>query len=95
LVYFMADFSDAPLLKPEVLGSSGDPQRRDHAFDVIGAAASALDRSAAATLIGTELGMISGRPNQPVRLTFPFRDANRATRASLTAARALKLAAAL
>jgi serine/threonine-protein kinase len=93
LIYFMADFSDAPLLRPEVVGANGDPQRRDHAFDIIGSAAAVLDRSAVATLIGTELGMISGRPNQPVRLTFPFRDANRATRASLAAARALKLAA--
>jgi serine/threonine-protein kinase len=92
VVYFMADFSEAPLLRPDVLGSITDPLRHGHAFDVIGAAAESLDRSAAATLIGSELGMISGRPNQPVRLTFPFRDANRATRASIAAARALKLA---
>jgi hypothetical protein len=92
LIYFMADFSDAPLLKPEVLGASSDPLRHGHAFDAIGAAAHSLDRGAAATLIGTELGMISGRANQPVRLTFPFRDGNRATRASVGAARALQLA---
>jgi hypothetical protein len=92
VVYFMADFSEAPLLTPDVLGSSTDPLRHGHAFDAISVAAQSLDRSAAATLIGAELGMISGRPNQPVRLTFPFRDANRATRASIAAARALKLA---
>ncbi|HEY1532499.1 MAG TPA: hypothetical protein VGF76_00725, partial [Polyangiaceae bacterium] len=92
VVYFMGDFSEAPLLRPDVLGLSSDPLRHGHAFDMISAAAESLDRSATATLIGAELGMISGRPNQPVRLTFPFRDANRATRASITAARALKLA---
>jgi hypothetical protein len=92
VVYFMADFSEAPLLTPDVLGSSSDPLRHGHAFDAISVASESLDRSAAATLIGAELGMISGRPNQPVRLTFPFRDANRATRASIAAARALKLA---
>jgi hypothetical protein len=91
IVYFMADFSEAPLLKPEVLGSSSDPLRHGRAFDVISSAAESLDRGAAATLIGAELGMISGRPNQPARLTFPFRDANRATRASISAARALSL----
>ncbi|HEY1537398.1 MAG TPA: hypothetical protein VGF76_25430, partial [Polyangiaceae bacterium] len=77
VVYFMADFSEAPLLKPDVLGSSSDPLRHGRAFDVISSAAESLDRGAAATLIGGELGMISGRPNQPARLTFPFRDANR------------------
>ncbi|HEY5373029.1 MAG TPA: hypothetical protein VIK01_05050, partial [Polyangiaceae bacterium] len=92
VVYFMADFSEAPLLRPDVLGVSTDPLRHGHAFDLISAAAESLDRSATATLIGAELGMISGRPNQPVRLTFPFRDANRATRASIAAARALQLA---
>jgi serine/threonine-protein kinase len=92
VVYFMADFSEAPLLKPDVLGLSSDPLRHGHAFDVISSAAESLDRGGAAALVGAELGMISGRPNQPVRVTFPFRDANRATRASIAAARALKLA---
>ena len=92
VIYFMADFSEAPLLKPGVLGASTDPLRRGRAFDAISSAAETLDRGGAATLIGAELGMISGRPNQPARLTFPFRDANRATRASIAAARALSLA---
>ena len=92
VVYFMAFFSEAPLLKTDVLGTANAPARADRAFDLISSAAAELDRSAAATLIGGELGMISGRPNQPTRLTFPFRDANRATRASLNAARALRLA---
>ncbi|MEO8918852.1 MAG: hypothetical protein ABI488_15610 [Polyangiaceae bacterium] len=92
LVYFMAFFSEAPLLKTDVLGISNVPPHAEHAFNLISTAAAELDRSAAATLIGSELGMISGRPNQPTRLTFPFRDANRATRASLNAARALQLA---
>lgn len=60
-------------------------------FDTIGEAASTLDRAAVATLMGSEQGMISGRPNKPSRLGFPFRDANRASRAALSAARALKL----
>ena len=92
VVYFMAYFSEARLLSTDVLGINAVPPRADHAFDLISTAAAELDRSAAATLVGAELGMISGRPNQPTRLTFPFRDANRATRASLNAARALRLA---
>jgi len=92
LIYFMAGSSDLPILKPEVLGVAGDPRSRDHAFDAIGSAARSLDRGAVAALIGRELGMISGRPKQPSHVTFPFRDANRAARASVDAARALQLA---
>ncbi len=92
VVYFMAGFSPRAELEPEVKGAGDAPLRAGRTFDLINAAAEHMDRSAAATLIGGELGMISGRANQPVRLTFPFRDANRATRASIAAARALKLA---
>ena len=92
LVYFMASYSDTPLLKATVLGSLAGPPQRDHTFDAINEAASTMDRNATATLIGRELGMISGAKDHAARLTFPFRDANRATRASQLAARALSLA---
>ncbi|HET7545565.1 MAG TPA: hypothetical protein VFK05_37115 [Polyangiaceae bacterium] len=91
LIYFMESYSDMPVLKPEVFGSSTDPARRGHAFDSIEQAAGALGRSSVATLVGSELGMISGQPNKPARLTFPFRDGNRASRAGLQAARSLGL----
>lgn len=94
LIYFMESFTDLPVLKPEVLGSGDDAKRRGHAFDVIDGAAGPLSRGSVATLIGGELGMISGRPNHPARLTFPFRDGNRASRSGLDAARSLGLASA-
>jgi hypothetical protein len=92
MIYFMESYSDLPVLKPEVLGSGPEPARRGHTFDAINRAASSLDRASVATLIGGELGMISGRPNRPARLTFPFRDGNRASRSGLDAARSLGLA---
>jgi len=92
LIYFMAGFTDLPVLKPEVLGSSTDPARRGHTFDLVNQAAAPLSRSSVATLVGSELGMVSGRPNKPARLTFPFRDGNRASRSGLEAARSLGLA---
>lgn len=92
LVYFMASYSELPVLKPNVLGAVAGQPERGHTFDLISDAASTMDRSAAATLIGRELGMISGRPEHATRLTFPFRDANRAARASVLAARTLQLA---
>ncbi len=92
LVYFMASYSDVPLLKPSVLGALTGAPQRGHAFDAISAASADMDRSAAATLIGRELGMVSGGRDHATRLTFPFRDANRAERASVGAARALQLA---
>jgi hypothetical protein len=94
MIYFMASFTDLPVLKPEILGRSADPARRGHTFDAINRATNSLDRAAVATLVGNELGMISGRPNKPARLTFPFRDGNRASRSSLDAARSLGLASA-
>ena len=92
LIYFMEAYSDLPVLKPDVLGPGGDPARRAHAFDPINRAAAALSRTSVATLVGGELGMITGRANKPARLTFPFRDGNRASRAGLEAARSLGLA---
>lgn len=91
LIYFMEAYSDLPVLKPEVLGSGGEGARRGHAFDSIQRAAMPLSRSSVATLVGGELGMITMRPNKPARLTFPFRDGNRASRAGLDAARSLGL----
>jgi hypothetical protein len=92
LVYFMASYSDVPLLKPNVLGGLSGPPEHGHAFDAIGSAAARMDRNAAATLVGRELGMVSGGRDHTAHLTFPFRDANRSTRASVGAARALQLA---
>ncbi len=92
MIYFMESYSDFPVLKPEVLGNGTDQARRGHTFDAISQAASSLSRSSVATLVGGELGMISGRPNKPARLTFPFRDGNRASRSGLEAARSLGLA---
>jgi hypothetical protein len=92
LIYFMESYTDLPVLKPEVLGSGEETARRGHVFDAIDQAAGALSRSSVATLVGSELGMISGRPNHPARLTFPFRDGSRASRSGLSAARSLGLA---
>jgi hypothetical protein len=92
LVYFMGGYSDAPILRADVLGGPADPEHHGHAFDTISQAGRELSRAAVATLIGREFGVISGRPNKPTRLSFPFRDANRATRSSTDVARALGLA---
>ncbi|HEX3774617.1 MAG TPA: hypothetical protein VHV51_09145 [Polyangiaceae bacterium] len=92
LVYFMAAYSDAPALKPNVLGAISGPPNRAHAFDVIRAAAAKVDRGTAATWLGGELGVVTTGSDRATRLTFPFRDAGRAARASVVAARALSLA---
>jgi len=92
LIYFMESYTDVPVLNAEVLGGGAAPARRGHTFDAINRASAPLSRSSVATLLGTELGMVSGRPNQPARITFPFRDGNRASRSGLEAARSLGLA---
>ena len=92
LIYFMAGFTDLPILKPEVLGTGTAQARRGQMFDTINQAAGSLSRASVATLLGNELGMVSGRPKKPARITFPFRDGNRASRSGLDAARSLGLA---
>ena len=92
MIYFMESDTDLPVLKPEVLGSGTAQARHGHTFDAINRATAALTRSSVATLVGSELGMISGRPGKPARLSFPFRDGNRASRSGLEAARSLGLA---
>lgn len=91
LVYFMAAHEETQILKPDLQVSGKDAQGRTRAFELIGKATTQLDRAATATLIGHELGMISGRAGRPSRLTYPFRDANRAARSSVEVARALGL----
>jgi hypothetical protein len=92
LVYFMAAFSDTPALKPSVLGAISGPPNRGHVFDAIRAPAAKVDRGTAATWLGSELGVVTTGSDRATRLSFPFRDAGRAARSSVVAARALSLA---
>ncbi|MCA9597419.1 MAG: hypothetical protein KC776_29095 [Myxococcales bacterium] len=90
LVYWMGAFADPPQLRaalirhdgvvsPEASGTLG--QLEDAAKD--------LTKPRVAKLIGSDGGMIGGHPDGPHAITFPFKDGNRAARASRELAREL------
>jgi hypothetical protein len=94
LLYFMGTHADVPhvkraLLEPEA-GASLD---RGFAFERLEDATRRLDRSRLGVILSPNGGMIGGSPGSSF-LTFPFRDADRAARASRDLARALGIAAA-
>ena len=60
------------------------------AFERLSDATRKLDRSRSGEIVGPHGGMIGGAPGSS-SLTFPFRDADRAARASRELARALEI----
>lgn len=88
LLYVLGTFADPPHLAEPYLHPIGARDLdRAHAFASIARVSSALDRPLLASLIGREGGMVMGRPGEPVTLTFPFEDGNRAARLSREIAR--------
>jgi|RhiMethySRZTD1v2_1073278.scaffolds.fasta_scaffold11777_7 hypothetical protein len=93
LLYFMGTYADVPHLAPALLGPDGGAVLdRAFAFERIGGATQGLDRGRLAVALSPHGGMIKGSTQGPFELTFPFRDADRAARASRDLARALKIA---
>ena len=90
LLYFVGVFSDPPDLRTALLvppGASGVD--RGFSFKNVLAATQSLKKARAVTLLAPELGALSGTDDQASTLTFPFRDSNRASRASHGIAREL------
>ncbi len=88
LVYFMGVFARPRHIEAMHLSPPQTNQvELGFALDSIRARTIHLDRSALSTLVGSEGGMAVGAADRPVVVTFPFRDGNRASRASRTIAR--------
>lgn len=73
LLFFMGTFADHP----------------DVAFESLGRATAALKKERVMTLLSSDGGMIAGLDGQVSTIAFPFRDSNRASRASHVIAREL------
>gem|GEM_PF-545462 len=92
LLYFMGTFaSPRHIAKPFVTAPGSDDVDRYLAFGNIRNATKPVDRAALATVVGSEGGMATGKPDGPVYITFPFRDGNRASRVSRSLARVVGL----
>lgn len=90
LVYFMGTYAPAVQVRQSVLAPHGKLDRAG-ALERISRATRRLDKRRVATLLGQSGGEISGSPDGPVTITFPFSEANRAERASQTIADAVGL----
>ncbi|HVW26505.1 MAG TPA: hypothetical protein VHC69_14150 [Polyangiaceae bacterium] len=90
LVYFMGAFGEHPELRAPLLAPPGATGRDlGYAFQNVSNATSALKKTRVMTMLGPELGMIAGLDGQVSTVTFPFRDANRSSRATHAIAREL------
>jgi serine/threonine-protein kinase len=91
LIYSMGVLARVPHLRPELLAETKDAPK-DPAFAWMNLTGSLVDlkQDRVATLIGSDGGMIA-LSSHGVVLRFPFKDANRAGRASLRMARALDI----
>jgi hypothetical protein len=91
LVFFMGVFEDHPDLRPSALFPNGEGSTVDaaFAFQSIATAAGPVKKTRAMTLLAKESGMISGTDTSVATISFPFRDGNRASRASQEIAREL------
>jgi hypothetical protein len=94
LLYFMGTYADVPHVQRALLEPDGGAGLdRGFAFEQLVSATRRLDRSRLGVILSPHGGMIGGGPGSTF-LTFPFRDADRAARASRDLARALDIAGA-
>ena len=90
LLFFMGAFGEHPELRaPLLVEPVSGKMDAGYAFQNVSNVAGALKKARVMTMLGPELGMIAGVDGQSSIITFPFRDANRASRATLTIAREL------
>lgn len=92
LLYLLGTYAEPPHLASPFLSSEGGPPLdRAYAFAAIREATRPLDQPRIAALLGKSGGMISTSAEAGSVITFPFTDANRASRASREIARAVHL----
>jgi hypothetical protein len=92
LLYFMGTYADVPHVKPSELHPEGaGAVDRIFSIERLANATAALDKRGVSTLLGPHGGMIAGEDDKPSTITFPFRDSNRADRASRGIARELAI----
>jgi hypothetical protein len=90
LTFFMGAFGEPPALRRTLLVPEGATAvRLDFAWEGVRRATAPLKKARIMALVGAEGGMIAGTDTSPSTISFPYRDANRATRAALGIAREL------
>ncbi|MGE0324331.1 MAG: hypothetical protein AB7K71_41685 [Polyangiaceae bacterium] len=90
LIYFMGTYSTSPHVSTLAIADAAAPDRAT-LFEGIRKAAAASSRADVGLWLGAQGGMLAGPADGPTRITFPFKDANRASRASREIARLLEI----
>jgi len=92
LLYFLGTYAEPPHLSPPFLHAVGGTELdRSVALNNIEHVAGNIDRALLASVLGRQGGMVVGKKNEGVTIAFPFRDGNRAARASRDLARLVDL----
>jgi hypothetical protein len=93
VIYFMGAHADPVQIEQKTLfPRGGDSVVRSAALLRIAEETAELKRERVLRLLGNTGGMIAGRPNAPHVISFPYKDSNRASRASLDLAREVDIA---
>jgi hypothetical protein len=94
LVYFMGTYAPISHVKSSVLriADGGTTFDRVFALGEIAKAMAPLDRDRVLDQLGKHGGMIAGRPESAMTISFPFKDGSRAARASHDFAQSSKIA---
>lgn len=94
LMFAMSAHAAVPHLQAEVLSADPDADfEAAHCWHQLATHSADLPRPRIAKLLSGPGGMIAGPPDGVTSITFPFKEANRAARASLLIAQDLKIAA--
>ncbi len=93
VIYFMGAHADPPQIEQKTLFPGGGKDIvQSGALLQIAEKTADLKRERVLRLLGSTGGMVSGRPDAPHVISFPYKDSNRASRASLDLAREVDIA---
>ncbi|MCA9642621.1 MAG: hypothetical protein H6718_15615 [Polyangiaceae bacterium] len=90
LIYFMGTYASSPHVSAYALSDAAAPDRASLLDSILKSTANS-SRSEIGLWLGAQGGMLAGPADGPTRITFPFKDANRASRASREIARLLEI----
>lgn len=92
LLHFAGVFSETPVFAKPYLPASRTARPELSLLGLFEKKTQDLDRTQLAMWLSRDQGTVSGREGQSIVIRFPYRDSNRASRASLRVARRLEIA---
>lgn len=91
LLFILGTYADPPHIMSHFLKQEDGSWNRGRAWSALRSTQTPIDRALLAEQLGQQGGLVVGRSGEHITLVFPFRDGNRASRASRALARQLHL----